>query len=90
MRKSVSSLPLLLVAGLGWISVQDSADAPRDLVIEVHVLDGVRNPLPFVGQLTVHHPGEVEGNIQLDRVEVQSNGSVLWGSDLDISLRGDS
>ena len=90
MRKTVSSLPLILVAGLSWMSVQDSANAPRDLVIEVHVLDAVRNPLPFVGQLTVHHPGEIQGDIQLTGVEVQNNGSVLWSQDLDISLRGDS
>jgi hypothetical protein len=90
MRKTVSILPLILVVGLSWMSVQDSAKAPRDLVIEVHVLDAVRNPLPFVGQLTVHHPGEVQGDIQLNGVEVQSNGSVLWSQDLDISLRGDS
>lgn len=82
-------LTVLAAIGLGHSAVQLGGPRPRALVLELHALEAVRDPRPFFAQLTVHHPGEVAGDLELEELRVEADGEVLWIEPLGLTLQGD-
>ena len=82
-------LGLLGILGLSQMAVRQSPAPPRAVVLELHALESVREPRPFFAQLTVHHPGEVAGDLELEELRVEAAGEVVWTEPLDLVLQGD-
>ncbi|MDA0948032.1 MAG: hypothetical protein O2799_05905, partial [Planctomycetota bacterium] len=65
-------LGLLGILGLSQMAVRQSPAPPRAVVLELHALESVREPQAFFAQLTVHHPGEVAGDLELEELRVEA------------------